>query len=238
MDSMKLKREVSKAYDRIFSTHGLHADRLYYKWIVSLLGDVTSKTVLDIACGEGMFLQEANKRHAKTFGIDVSYQALLIARRNNPQTYFVLSDGEDVCFNFKFDYVTCLGSLEHFGSPEKGCAEIIRLLKDNGKAVIVLPNEFSMHILLDVLCTGKSQEEGFQIIERVASFGYWKEFLEKNGLSVIKSYKVNERPVLIQKGKMRSIRKFLRNIWFCYMAPFYFARTFAFLCKKKEVNVT
>jgi len=231
-----LKNDISKDYDRIFSTHGLRAESSYYKWIISMLGDMKNKALLDISCGEGILLAEAAKRGAKTFGVDMSREALKKTRANSPDSFLALSDGEKVCLGTraKFDYITCLGSLEHYNYPEEGCKEISRLLKPDGKAVVVLPNEFSMHVLLDVLFKGRSGDDGFQIIEKLASFGQWKEFLEVNGLKVLKAYKVNERPVFLKAGKIRSVGKFLRNLCFYYLIPFYFARTFAFLCEKNK----
>lgn len=231
---IKSKKEVSQDYDRIFSTHGLRTETSYYRWIISILGDMKNKVLLDISCGEGVLLAEAVKQGAKTFGVDLSQEALKKTKGNSSDSCLALSDGEKVCLNAKFDYVTCLGSMEHYNSPEEGCREIARLLKDDGKAVVVLPNEFSMHIILDVLFKGRSGDEGFQMIERVLSFGQWKDFLETNGLKVLKAYKANERPVFWRGGKIRSISKFLRNIWFYYLTPFYFARTFAFLCEKED----
>lgn len=230
----KFKKEIAEDYDRIFSTHGLRADDLYYKWVVSVLGNMNGRTFLDISCGEGILLREAQKQGAKVFGVDISQEALKKARMNCPKSYLALSDGEKVCFNKSFDYITCLGSLEHYNYPEAGCSEIARLLKEDGKAIVVLPNQFSMHAILDVLFKGKPGGEGFQIIERVSSFGQWKEFLEANGLKVLKAYKINERPVFYRNKKVRSFAKFLRNFWFYYLTPFYFAREFAFLCGKDK----
>lgn len=231
-----LKKEILKDYDRIFSTHGLRAESSYYRWIISLLGNMKDRALLDISCGEGILLAEAARQGAKTFGVDISHEALKRTRASSPGSCLALSDGEKVCLgpHAKFDYITCLGSLEHYNCPEEGCREIVRLLKPDGKTVVVLPNEFSMHVLLDVLFMGRSGDDGFQIIEKLASFGQWKEFLEANGLKVLKAYKVNERPVFLKAGKIRSIAKFLRNLWFYYLTPFYFARTFAFLCEKKK----
>lgn len=234
-----LKKEISKDYDRIFSTHGLRTETSYYRWIISILGDMNSKALLDISCGEGILLAEAAKQGARTFGVDISQEALKRTRASSPDSCLALSDGEKVCLGprAKFDYITCLGSLEHYNYPEEGCREIVRLLKPDGKAVVVLPNEFSMHVLLDVLFKGRSGDDGFQIIEKLASFGQWKKFLEANGLKMLKAYKVNERPVFWRDRKIRSFSKFLRNLWFYYLTPFYFARTFAFLCEKKDKYV-
>lgn len=228
------KKTIAKDYNRIFSTHGLRTGDSYYIWILSLLGKLKEKTVLDIACGEGVLSHQASKRGARVFGIDISFEALKKAKKNKSSSCFALCDGESLCFNYKFDYITCLGSLEHYPSPEKGCKEIVRLLKNKGKALIVLPNKFSMHTLLDIMHKGEAGGEGFQIIEREASFKEWKDFLEENGLRVLKRYKVNEKPIIFKEGKIRSLKKFFRNIFFYYLTPFYFAREFAFLCERRE----
>jgi len=226
------KKEVAKDYDRIFLEHGLREDLHYYRFIISILGDMKGKIFLDVACGEGILLSEAEKKGAKTFGVDISHEALKKAQKNSPNSCFILSDGERVCFDSKFDYVTCLGSLEHYVSPEKGCREIARVLKKNAKAAVLLPNQFAMNTLLDVLFKGRSGNEGFQIIERSASFCEWKLLLEQNGLKVLRTYKYNQRPIIFKNGKIRSIKKFFKNIFLYYLAPFYFARCFVFLCEK------
>ena len=229
------KIEISRDYDRIFLEYGLRDELHYYRYIISLLGEVKDKTLLDIACGEGILLEEAKKRGVfKTCGVDISLEALKKARRNSPSSYFILSDGEKIALDSKFDYVTCLGSLEHYESPEVGCKEIHRLLKEDGRAIVLLPNQFAMHIILDVLFTGRPGTAAVQVIERLASFNEWKDFLEQNGLKVLKAYKYNQKPIIFKDGRLRSIKKFLRNILLYYIVPFYFARNFIFLCEKKK----
>ena len=235
MDVKRSKKEIVDDYDRIFLEHGLRDELYYYKYIISLLGEVKDKTLLDIACGEGILLEEARKKGVfKTCGVDISLEALKKARKNSPSSYFILSDGEKVALDSKFDYVLCLESLEHYEFPEAGCREIYRLLKEDGMAIVLLPNQFGMHIIFDVLFKGRVGGEGFQIIERLASFSEWKDFLEQNGLKVLKAYKYNQKPVIFRNGKLRSIKKFLKNTFLYYLTPFYFARNFIFLCEKKK----
>ncbi len=228
------KKEIADHYDRIFLQHGLREDEHCYKLVISILGDLEGKTLLDVACGEGILLREAENKGTNTFGLDISEETLKKARINSPRSRLALSEGERICFNFKFDYVTCLGSLEHFGSPEAGCREIAGLLKDNGKAVILLPNQFSMHRFLDILFKGGPQDKGFQIIEREASFNEWKDFLEQNQLKVLKAFKHDQVPVFFKDGKVRSLRKFFKKSFLYFLTPFYFARNFIFVCERKR----
>jgi len=58
----KSREQISKDYDRIFLEHGLREDMYYYELIISILGDIRGKTILDIACGEGILLGEAEKK--------------------------------------------------------------------------------------------------------------------------------------------------------------------------------
>lgn len=238
MKNLKSKKEIANDYDRIFSGDGLREEMHYYRFILSIIGELKDKTLLDVACGEGILLAEAEKKGALTFGVDISQEALKKAGKNSPDSNLILGDGEKVAFNCEFDYVTCLGSMEHYRDPALGCREIVRLLTKQGRAVIILPNKFSMHTLLDVLFKGKPGDEGFQVIEQTASLQEWRGFLEQNGLKVSKVYKYNQRPAIFKNGKIRSVKKFIRNVFFYYMTPLCFARSFIFLCRKKQKGNT
>ena len=50
-------REAIAAYDRIYADKGIRDSDGYYDWIVKLMGFAPGSSVLDVACGEGLFLK-------------------------------------------------------------------------------------------------------------------------------------------------------------------------------------
>ena len=107
-----------------------------------------------------------------------------------------VANGEQLPFSdAAFDYVTNIGSLEHYIDPQAGMREITRLLTPDGLACILLPNSFSL--MANFLCawhTGRTSDDG-QPIQRFTARYEWQDLLEANGLRVIHTVKYEcERP--------------------------------------------
>lgn len=231
------KNEIANAYDRIYATHGLRSSTKYYKWIASLLKPRKGK-FLDCACGEGILLSEIEKKNTavETFGFDISQEACKIASKNSPNSAIFVCDGHNIPYEQNyFDYVTCLGSIEHFVDPAAGIKEISRVLKNDGLSCIVLPNSFSIEIILEIMFKGDDTSM-FQIIERRETKNAWIKLIEDNGLYVIKTYASNLLPEFFNEGtfKLKSIKKFVKTSLIKLCCPLNLAREFAFICSKKH----
>ena len=231
-------KDIIKDYNRIYSTSGLRTNSAYYRWIIKLLQPMPNTKILDVSCGEGILLKEAiglNKR-IQTYGLDISKVAVQKAQSNAFESKIVLADGQWIPFsdNF-FDYVTCLGSLEHYLDPSLGLREILRVAKNEAKFCIVLPNSISIDLFLEVLKTGKKPLEDFQIIERTATKNEWIDLLTKNGLEVKSVYGSNLWAELFQEGtcKIKSLSKYLRRLLIKYFCPLNLTREFVFICTRK-----
>ncbi len=99
--------------------------------------------MLDVACGQGTFLTAAAAHGLEVAGVDVSDVALAVARERVPAAALQVGSGEQLPYpDESFDYVTCIGSLEHFENPNAGAAEIRRVLRARGRGVIFVPNLF------------------------------------------------------------------------------------------------
>ena len=229
---IKTLEDVRKSYNIIYSepTIYLKAADKYYRWIVDLLEPDSGKRLLDIACGGGFLLKEAEKRGLITVGIDISDKAIEIAKRNARHSILAVSSGENLSFKDNlFDYVTNLGSLEHFLNPEQGVQEMTRVLKNNGKAIIMVPNSHSIIHFWRVLTKGTiygSEEK--QEIERLATIKEWQELLEENGLAVNKVLKYNLPPCVFKSSKY--------YVGYCLVYPFIplnLSYSFVFICNKK-----
>lgn len=196
----------------------------YYEFIFKfILNDCNkhSKKLLDIGCGSGNLLEMAQQSGFKTYGIDLSYIAIKQAKKKLIFTELVLSNAENLPWrNSCFDYVTSICSIEHHLNQDKSIKEICRVLKDDGKAYLLLPNSFFIHDLLQIWLKGKSPTHG-EIIERFATAKNWKKLLEKNGLQVNEIIKYNQKRGIF----VNLIRPFI---------PFNLSKHFLFICNKKS----
>jgi demethylmenaquinone methyltransferase/2-methoxy-6-polyprenyl-1,4-benzoquinol methylase len=139
---------ISKRYDFLNHFLSLGIDKLWRKKAIKILGENNPKIILDIATGTGDFAVEALKLNPeKIIGIDISEGMLdigkkkMISKKVHQIIDLQLGDSENL--NFKdnyFDGYTVGFGVRNFENLEKGLAEMLRVLKPNGKAVIL---EFS-----------------------------------------------------------------------------------------------
>ncbi len=139
---------ISKKYD--FLNHFLSCgiDILWRKKAIRLLQPSAPKEILDIATGTGDFAIAALKLNPnKVTGIDISEGMLNVGREKikskglTNKIELLLGDSENLPFeDNKFDAYTAGFGVRNFENLEKGLAEMYRVLKPNGTAVIL---EFS-----------------------------------------------------------------------------------------------
>lgn len=153
--------------------------------------DVGPGLLLDVACGLGYMLDMAEQRGATAYGVDISKVALHKALVEAPGRRVAQANGEHLPYpDETFDYLTCLGSLEHFMNPDTGAQEIVRVLKPTGNAAILLPNSHHLMAIYNVYKTGGILPE-MQDFERFGTRVEWQSLLERNGLRVLSVHKYN-----------------------------------------------
>ncbi len=216
-------KQLKDSYDEIYKKIPLRESEEHYKWVTSVLAPERDKLLLDIACGGGYFLAEAEKTGLNSFGLDLSKVALLIAKKNTSQSKLICGDGEALPFkNDFFDYIINLGSLEHFLNPGIGLREMHRILKKDGKAIILLPNSYFLMTIWNIIRKGDTMRETKQKMDRWATKAEWVELIEGNGLKVNKilkyNYKSSNTPL-----KYKILRPFIPlNLSYCFL----------FVCRK------
>lgn len=187
------------AYDTIYADEGhLRECDSFYDDLLALLQSHSpdrrggQRRLLDVACGEGYMVQRAERQGLAGYGVDFSANAIATARRVANADHFGISDGEYLPFaTDTFDFVTNIGSLEHFFHPALGLQEMRRVVKPTGLVCLVLPNSYYLlDILWHVWRTGYPVSHK-QTIERFATAGQWREFIEAHGLHVIHVQKYN-----------------------------------------------
>ncbi|GAA4305953.1 class I SAM-dependent methyltransferase [Aestuariibaculum suncheonense] len=98
-----------------------------------------SKTILDIGCGTGDFLQTAQRNGWTIFGVEPNEEARGVANQKTNNSVFdvdQLSEFE----NESFDVITLWHVLEHLPNLEQQITALKKLLKPNGTLVIAVPN--------------------------------------------------------------------------------------------------
>jgi ubiquinone/menaquinone biosynthesis C-methylase UbiE len=229
-------RSAIAAYDRMYSDKGIRDSDSYYAWIVKLMGLAPGSSVLDVACGEGLFLKYAERSGLSGYGADISSVALEVARSNLDTSRLCQADGERLPFRAgQFDGVACLGSLEHYLHPDKGLQEIRRVLSDDGIAALALPNSYYLvDIVWQVWRTGNPPDNK-QELERFATVREWQAFLESGGLRVLRVYKHNFRfPRSAADLRFyRSRPRKILNLLVAPFVPFNLSNSFVFICAKR-----
>jgi ubiquinone/menaquinone biosynthesis C-methylase UbiE len=201
--------ELQASYNRLYQEWlGEHRNTGQAKKMLDSI-NVNSGKLLDVACGLGYILDMAKTRGADSFGLDISRVALKKAKDELPSRKLIEGNGESLPWpNDAFDYVTCLGSLEHFINPDQGAREIARVLKPDGKCAILLPNSHHIQAVYNVYKTGGILPE-LQDFERFATRVEWQAFLEENGLTVHAVHKYNV-------GFSRFFKKGREGFWYTY----------------------
>jgi 2-polyprenyl-3-methyl-5-hydroxy-6-metoxy-1,4-benzoquinol methylase len=112
----------------------------YYKWTVASLplrGDL-----LDVGCGEGVFVQYARNKGFKAYGIDFSQESIDAGKRlfKLDSIYnCTLQDVPNKTGIPQFDVITFFEVLEHLDDPASFLVSISNLLKHDGHIAISVP---------------------------------------------------------------------------------------------------
>ncbi len=94
--------------------------------------------ILIAGCGNG---EDSRALNTRSVGFDFSYAAIKTASRFFPENLYAVADGMKIPFAAKtFDCIVCSEVLEHIIRPREMLSELCRVLKDDGKLVITVPN--------------------------------------------------------------------------------------------------
>ena len=175
-------------YDREYYRNCSIAERTpgHYRRLARRFGPWDGKRLLDIGCGTGLWLRSATEFGAKAAGIDLSELALDVCRRSLPEAELHCGAAERLPFDDReFDFVSCLGALEHFLEPREALREMIRVAKPNASVLLLVPNAGFLTRRLGFY----GGTEQVVAHEEVLSLPVWQELFESVGLSVEKRWK-------------------------------------------------
>jgi len=140
---------ISGTYDFLNHFLSLGIDILWRKKAIKELKAIKPRIMLDVATGTGDFAFEAISilKPEKIIGVDISEGMLDVARKKindrNLQHIFSVQMGDSEGLHFSddhFDAITVAFGVRNYQNLEKGLADMYRVLKPEGKIVIL---EFS-----------------------------------------------------------------------------------------------
>jgi 2-polyprenyl-3-methyl-5-hydroxy-6-metoxy-1,4-benzoquinol methylase len=144
----KIRGDYHKKLDKNWSYYPTYLAKKRFIFNFLFRKPIDSK-ILDIGCGEGVFINELiSHGFKKVEGIDLNYSSKLVRK------------GDILMANFpskSFDFILLLDVIEHlnFLEQSKILKEIYRILKDNGELVISIPNLAHFYSRLTFLLKGK-----------------------------------------------------------------------------------
>ena len=136
---------ISENYDGLNRVISLGIDVSWRKKVVKLVGENNPQQILDIATGTGdLALMMTSLNPKKIIGLDISEGMLevgkqKIAKANKSETIeMIVGDSENIPFEDNtFDAITVSFGVRNFENLDKGLTEILRVLKPNGKFVVL-----------------------------------------------------------------------------------------------------
>ena len=145
VDPIPAAGELSRHYNQDYyaewiSTQRKKRERMWARRLKSIENMANKGNILDVGCGEGLFLELAKQNGWRVHGTDVSAYATEFASEKLGQNVFC---GEiwDAGFNAQdFDVITLWHVLEHTTSPMRTLQEVRKVLKPGGLLVIAVPN--------------------------------------------------------------------------------------------------
>jgi len=102
------------------------------------------KSVLDIGCGNGMFLSHIFPKcpDSEIWGVDLAPSAIAQCMGSFPRGKFVAGSIFEMKLNRKFDVVVCMETLEHLEHPEEMAEKIAELTNE----ICIVTTPYKDHI--------------------------------------------------------------------------------------------
>ena len=141
--------DIAPRYDLLNHFLSMNIDKSWRRKAMKELSGGNNELLLDVACGTGDFSIAANKAGVKkVIGVDISENMVAVGckkvreRGLEQQIELMAGDSENLEFpDGHFDAVTVAFGVRNFEHLEKGLTEMQRVLKPDGKVIIL---EFSM----------------------------------------------------------------------------------------------
>ncbi len=143
-DALKVRAmfdRIAPGYDRANTVLSLGRDRSWRRRAAVAAALQPGGAALDVACGTGQLTLQLKDRvgvGGRTVGLDFSERMLDVARAAHPFIDWVEGDATNLPFeDSSFDAATTAFGLRNLADPEKGLAEMRRVVRGGGHLVVL-----------------------------------------------------------------------------------------------------
>lgn len=166
---------LSSIYDTFYASNlALWENAPSHQVFINFVQEKAKKgsKILEIACGRGKTAADIKELlpDIDVYGVDFSEVSIEQGKKLFTTIYLDKQDAHSLKFSdHSFDIVYSIGSFEHFSEPEKALKELYRVLKNDGKFMVLMPT-----LGIDPL--------GLEDIGRDDEGWYEEKILQANGL--------------------------------------------------------
>ncbi len=161
--------KVAEEYDELVGDSGDFNHKTYINPVIlSILGNVRNRNILDLACGQGYFARILHSKGAHVVGVDISEKLIEIARDKFSELgiRFEVADAAEMngIESNQFDAVVCNMSFHDIERLSETVDEIARVLRIGGKLAFSMPHPWT-----DLAKTVKDGENYYLRLEKYKS---------------------------------------------------------------------
>jgi ubiquinone/menaquinone biosynthesis C-methylase UbiE len=234
----KLFERSKVFFDKRFSKYNFAIKKAYQKrycFVLSCIEIKPGDMVADIGCAQGGMLLACKESHAKSYGVDFSYEALRIAKKSGLDN-LICADAQKLPFhNNLFDKIIALQTIEVLQDKTSALDEMRRIAKTdatfyfevrNGSFILRRLSKFIRRVFRGIVKEIKPD----LLFNEDPSYDKWTEMLKEHGYRIVRSIKTPaylcyENPVQFLKTIAIKMVYFLCPAKYCF--------TLSFLCKKR-----
>lgn len=132
---------VDRWYDQLVGEHGSdYHQNVILPGALKLLAPVKGEKVLDIGCGQGVFCRKLSSLGVEVTGVDASPKLIKTAKERSAGEKYLIADASRLQMfpDASFDAASCIMAIQNMEQFEKVFAETGRVLKNDGRFLIVL----------------------------------------------------------------------------------------------------
>ncbi|OQX70738.1 hypothetical protein B6D52_03590 [Candidatus Parcubacteria bacterium 4484_255] len=146
----EIENRIFKKFDELkdqkIVTEIIEDSDFMLKEVLSFLDASANQKIVDIGCGKGRFCRKLRDKGFNVTGVEPSKELIEIAIKNNKDIKFIQASATNLPFrNNTFDFLICVEVLEHIPDTERAVKEMMRVLKEGGRFIIIDKNIFSLH---------------------------------------------------------------------------------------------